>query len=245
MTVIRRTPLHTATVVDARDVTPRMRRITLHAPTLAPPRPAQDVELVLADPTGRKVKRRYTITRYREGDFDVDVLRHGHDGPGTAWGASTTPGDQVQFFGPRGRLELRAAAWHLFVGDESAIPAIAELTVAVSRDDAPAQVLALIEVGDAADEMAVAADVRWLHRDETPPGTPDLFERALEGFTPPPGDGHAYVLGESRVVAALRPRLHELGLGNDQLYVKGYWNVGRVAARTIRRDGGGKTDIRL
>lgn len=224
MTVIRRTPLHTATVVDAGDVTPRMRRITLHAPTLAMPRPAQDVELVLADATGRRVKRRYTITHYRDGRFDVDALRHGHDGPGTAWAATTTPGAQIQFFGPRGRLELRAAAWHLFIGDESALPAISELAAAV---DAPAQ--ALIEVDDASDEMDVAAEVRWLHRAGAPAGASDLFEQALDGFRPPPGTGHAYLLGESRVVAALRPRLHELGLGNDQLYVKGYWNVGRVA----------------
>jgi NADPH-dependent ferric siderophore reductase len=226
-TVVRRTPLHAATVVDARDLTPRMRRITLHAPTLDEPRPAQDIELVLTDDTGRKVKRRYTITHYRDGHFDVDALRHG-TAPGASWAATTKPGDDIRFFGPRGKLELRDAAWHLFVGDESALPAIAELAGAIRT---PAY--ALIEVGGPDDELPVDAEVRWLHRDTTaggptPPGTTDLFGAALDAYTPPPGDGHAYLLGESRVVAALRPRLHALGLGNEQLYVKGYWNVGRL-----------------
>src|SRR5262245_53503692 len=181
MTVIRRTPLHTATVVGATDLTPRMRRITLRAPTMTTPNPAQDVELVLADDTGRRVKRRYTIRTFRPdtGELDVDALRHGHGGPGTAWAADAAPGDQIQFFGPRGRLELRAADWHLFVGDASAMPAIAALAEAV---DAPTY--ALVEVGDAADEIELAAEVRWLHRGGTPPGAAELFSAALDGFTP-------------------------------------------------------------
>jgi NADPH-dependent ferric siderophore reductase len=223
MAVIRRTPLHTGTVVDAHDLTPRMRRITVSAPTLERPRPAQDVELVLADGTGRKVKRRYTITRYRDGRFDVDALLHG-DAPGATWAARTAPGDEVQFFGPRGRLELRDADWHLFMGDESALPAIAELATAVRT---PAY--ALLEVRDEKDELPVAAEAHWLHRGGAPPGGADLLGAAVEAFEPPPGIGHAYAMGESRVVSALRPGLHALGIPNEQLYVKGYWNVGRVA----------------
>ena len=222
MSVVRRTPLHAATVVAARDLTARMRRITLHAPTLESPRPAQDVELVLGDDTGRKVKRRYTITRYGGGHFDIDALLHG-DAPGANWAAAASAGDHVEFFGPRGKLELRPAAWHLFVGDESALPAIAELTA-----DVHTPAYALIEVGSEADELAVDAEVRWLHRGAARPGGPDLLGTAIDAFAPPPGRGRAYLLGESRVVAALRPALHALGLTNEQLYVKGYWNVGRV-----------------
>src|SRR5262249_1619681 len=122
--------------------------------------------------------------------------------------------------------ELRAADWHLFVGDESAIPAIAALAEAI---DVPAAgKYALVEVGDPSDEIELAAEVSWLHRGVTPPGTAELFSAALDGFSRPAGDGHAYLLGESRVVAGLRPRLNDLGLRNEQLYVKGYWNLGRA-----------------
>jgi NADPH-dependent ferric siderophore reductase len=233
--VIRRTPLHSATVTAVRDLTPRMRRVTLHSPTLVVPRPAQDVELVLAEDTGRKVKRRYTIRHFRPdtSEFDVDALQHGHGGPGSAWAATTAPGDPVDFFGPRGRLELRAADWHLFVGDESALPAFAALIEALPGEQAA---IALIEVADPSDEVALTRaagelSVRWLHRGGSAPGTADLLARAMDELRPPPGAGHAYLLGESRAMVQLRPHLEPHGIGTDRTFLKGYWNVGRRSAR--------------
>lgn len=230
--VIRRTPLHTATVIAVHDLTPRMRRLTLQAPTVEPPRPAQDIELVLGDQTGRKVKRRYTIRQFRHGgsEIDVDALLHGHGGPGAQWAATARAGDNVQFFGPRGRLELRDADWHLFVGDESALPAFAALIEALP----PAQrAVALVEVGDASDEVAIERDhgelaVRWLHRGDVAPGTPDLLAGAVDELPTPTGTGRAYLLGESRAVVSVRSHLRAHGVGVDQTYLKGYWNVGRI-----------------
>lgn len=221
VTVIRRTPQHAATVIDVRELTPRMRRLTLHVPTLDEPRPAQDVELALLDDSGRKVKRRYTIRHHRGAahEIDLDALLHGH-GPGARWAATARPGDRIDLFGPRGKLELTDAAWHLLVGDESALPAIAALAEAV---DAPAY--ALVEVAGPADELPIPdATVSWLHRGETPPGTAGLLGAAIDGFTPPNGQGQGYLLGESRAVVALRERMQPLVAS---LYVKGYWNVAR------------------
>ncbi len=230
MTAIRRTPLHEATVVRAEPLTPRLRRITLQVPTLEPPRPAQDVELILTDDTGRKVKRRYTIRHYRADgpEIDLDAILHGH-GPGARWAAAARPGDRISFFGPRGRLALTGEDWHLFLVDESALPAAAALVEALPTNTAK---YVLAEVDGPDEELAIpGAQVRWLHRGSTPPGTPDLLDAALADFSAPAGDGHGYLLGESRVIAALRPRLHALGLPNERLYVKGYWNVGRPARR--------------
>lgn len=229
--VVRRTPLHHAIVAATQRLTPRMRRVTLRVPSLQPPRPAQDVELVLRDDAGRRVKRRYTIRHHRAdvGEIDIDALLHGQ-GPGAVWAAGAQPGDEIEFFGPRGRLEVRAADWHLFVGDESALPAFAALAEAVEESGSAA--FALIEVGDASDELPVRAEVRWLHRGgAVAAGTPGLLGPAVDEFSTPGGSGHAYLLGESRVVAALRPRLWARGLSNEQIYVKGYWNVGRTGKR--------------
>jgi NADPH-dependent ferric siderophore reductase len=231
---IRRTPLHDATVTAVRELTPRMRRITLHAPTLESSRPAQDVELVLCDETGRRVKRRYTIRQFRAGnrEIDVDALLHGHGGPGARWAAAANAGDPVQFFGPRGRLELRDADWHLFVGDEAALPAFAALIEALP---ATQHAVALIEVG-ASDELpmdrpAGEPAIRWLHRGDVAPGTPDLLARAIDDLPTPAGAGRAYLLGESRAVVSLRRHLAAHGIGGDRTYLKGYWNVGRTVRR--------------
>jgi NADPH-dependent ferric siderophore reductase len=230
--VIRRTPLHAATITAVRELTPRMRRLTLRAPTVESPRPAQDVEVVLGDEIGRKVKRRYTIRQFRDGnrEIDVDALLHGHGGPGAQWAATASAGDSVQFFGPRGKLELRDADWHLFVGDESALPAFAALIEALPPTQ---RAIALVEVGDASDEIGVQRDrgelaIHWLHRGDVPPGMPDLLAAALDELQTPPGAGRAYLLGESRAVVSLRSHLtaHRIGVG--QTYLKGYWNVGRI-----------------
>jgi NADPH-dependent ferric siderophore reductase len=222
-------------VTATRDLTPRMRRITVAAPTLRGfrPSPAQDVELLLVDRTGRRVKRRYTIRHARPevGEFDLDAVLHGGDGPGAAWAATAAAGDPVSFFGPRGRLRLTDADWHLFVGDESALPAFAELAAALPAGQ-PATVL--VEVSDRADEIALprptdgGVRVRWLHRQGAAPGQPDLLAAALAAVQPPSGAGHGYLLGESRAMVALRPHLRRLGVEDRAIYLKGYWNLGRL-----------------
>ena len=128
-----------------------MRRITVTSPAFATvqPRPAQDVELVLVDGTGRKVKRRYTI-----GMPDPTAASGTSTCCSTATGlapggARRQPSAIGSAFGPRGRLVLTDADWHLFVGDESALPAISALVEALPPSQ---RAIALVEVGAVPDE---------------------------------------------------------------------------------------------
>lgn len=51
---------------------------------------------------------------------------HGDDGVAGPWAANATPGDALVFAGPSGAYRPDPGAdWHLMVGDESALPAIA------------------------------------------------------------------------------------------------------------------------
>jgi NADPH-dependent ferric siderophore reductase len=203
-----------------------MRRVTVRADAMrdVEVQPAQDVELLLRESSGRRVKRRYTIRQARaaSGELDLDVLLHG-DGPGARWGAAAQPGDEVEFQGPRGKLELRPATWHLLVGDESALPAIAAICEALGGRE-PA--VAVIEVQDETDELPVPADVRWVHRGATPAGGAELLGAALDGLKAPSG-AHGYLMGETRAMVALRTVLEAHGIEHDAIFVKGYWNLGR------------------
>lgn len=225
--IVRRSPAHTARVIAARAVTPRMRRITVRADSMrgVEIRPAQDVELLLRDDSGRRVKRRYTIRAARPdtGELDLDVLLHGA-GPGSAWAAGVRPGEQVEFQGPRGKLQLRPAGWHLLVGDESALPAIASICEALPARE-PA--LALIEVEDEGEEVPVPGEVTWIHRRGAAPGTAELLGAALADRPLPADAGHAYLLGETRAMVALRALVEDRGFAHDAVFVKGYWNRGR------------------
>ena len=220
------------TVAAVIDLGPRMRRITLAGDPLADfvALPGQDVVLHLPDGEGGGLSRRYTIRHLDNLSrrLDLDFVRHGL-GPGALWAESVQVGDAVEIFGPRGKTPLVGAGWQLFAGDESAIPAIAEMVSALPSDT---QVMALIEVRDAEDEQSMqsdaAVDLRWLHRLTTAPGDADLLDTAMQAVPIPDADRHAYLFGESRVVRRLRDQLHGRGLKPAEVSAKGYWNLGRA-----------------
>src|SRR5450755_1332223 len=145
-----------------------MRRISVTGRSLADlaPLPGQDVVVHVSDGHGGGVSRRYTIRNLDTAAcrLDLDIVMHGY-GPGAAWAASVAVGDDVEVFGPRGKVRLADAGWQLFAGDESAIPAIAEMIAALPPGTAGT---ALIEVADADDEQPIVGPeqlgVRWLHR---------------------------------------------------------------------------------
>jgi NADPH-dependent ferric siderophore reductase len=225
---------HRARVVGVDRMTPRMRRVTLHAPTLTalPLQPAQDVGLVFTDPgTRRELRRRYTIRAADRaaGTVVLDGILHGH-GPGATWFATAEPGWEVTLVGPRGKVAIARADWHLFVGDESALPAFAELAAALPSH---ARAQAVIEVEDAAEEQPLSASgavaITWVHRSGTPAGHAEGLAAAVAAAALPSGIGAAYLLGESRAMIALRAVVVERGIAADDVFIKGYWNRGRGA----------------
>ncbi|MCW2527755.1 MAG: putative siderophore-interacting protein, partial [Pseudonocardiales bacterium] len=142
------------------------------------------------------------------------------------WFASASEGDVVDVVGPRGKIEIETGAdWHYFVGDESGLPAFAELIAGLP---AGAVARALIEVTSAADELALESDAdvqtTWIHRGSSPAGKSELLATAIGAAELPTGVGQAYLLGESRSVVVLRGGLGERGLLGPQVFLKGYWN---------------------
>src|SRR5690349_12806618 len=125
-------------VTGAAQLTPHMRRMELTAPELDgfSYAPGQDVMLLVAAEGSRPVRRRYTIRHLDLGRrlLTIDVVLHG-DGPGERWIRAAGPGDRVEGIGPRGKITtVPAADWHLFMGDESALPAIFAMTESLPGD---------------------------------------------------------------------------------------------------------------
>jgi NADPH-dependent ferric siderophore reductase len=222
-------------VVDSARLTPHMQRLRLTAPQLDGfgYLPGQDVMLLVAAEGNRPVRRRYTIRQFDEAArlLTLDVVLHG-DGPGERWVRSARPGDRIEGIGPRGKITMSAAAdWHLFLGDESALPAMFAMTEALPPDRAATLVL---EIPDESDEqdLAAAATIRisWLHRLGAPPGDPSALAAEAAEIELPPGRGQAYLFGEATVVSRLREVLTERGLSQDQMSPKAYWGRGRANA---------------
>lgn len=177
--------------------------------------------------------RTYTVRAldHDAGELVIDFVHHGDTGLAGPWAASAAPGDRFRVMGPGGVYAPDPDAdWHLLVGDEAALPAIA---ASLERIGPGVPAVALVQVGSAADEQALASpsalDLRWLHRDPVD-GDPDgtqLVEhvRSLEF---PPGRVHAFVHGEAVAVREVRRHLlRERGVPRDALSVSGYWRRGQ------------------
>ena len=222
-------------VVDSARLTPHMQRLRLTAPQLGGfgYLPGQDVMLLVAAEANRPVRRRYTIRRLDPAArlLTLDIVLHG-DGPGERWVRSARPGDTIEGIGPRGKITTSAAAgWHLFIGDESALPAAFAMTEALPPGRPATLVLEIPGRGDEQD-LAAAARTRicWLDRRGGPAGDPAALAAAAAEIELPPGRGHAYLSGEATVVSRLREVLAGRGLAQDQISPKAYWGRGRANA---------------
>jgi NADPH-dependent ferric siderophore reductase len=222
-------------VVEAGLLTPHMRRLRLTAPQLASfgYAPGQDVMLLVDVDGNRPVRRRYTIRGLDQASRTVtlDIVLHG-DGPGERWVRAARPGDKIEGIGPRGKITTAEGAdWHLFVGDESALPAIFRMAESLPGSTQARVLLEIPGPDDEQDLHAIAAThVTWLHRAGGPAGQPAALAAATGQLALPAGHGHAYLLGEARVVARLREVLAGRGLEADQVSPKAYWGRGRANA---------------
>jgi NADPH-dependent ferric siderophore reductase len=222
-------------VAGSRLLTPHMQRLQLTAAELAEFQysSGQDVMLLVAADGNRPIRRRYTIRSLDRARLllTLDVVLHG-SGPGERWVRAASPGDRIEGIGPRGKITPSASAdWHLFIGDESALPAIFAMTESLPGDSSATL---LLEVPDPDDEQELSAVARtrvsWLHRLGGPAGDPAALATEAAEVELPPGNGHAYLLGEARTVSLLRDVLGNRGLSPDQLSPKAYWGRGRANA---------------
>ncbi|WP_329389671.1 siderophore-interacting protein [Streptomyces sp. NBC_01716] len=185
--------------------------------------------------------RTYTVREWNPaaGEITIDFVVHGDEGLAGPWAAAAKPGETVRFLGPGGSYAPDPAAdWHLFVGDESALPAIA-----ASVEQAPegARIKVFVEVEAPEEEQKIAApagaEIVWLHRGGRPVG--EALVAAVRALEFPAGDVHAFVHGEAGFVKELRRHLrHDRQIPRERLSISGYWRLGQndEAWRAVKRE---------
>lgn len=189
---------------------------------------------VLVDEAARPIARDYTPRRYdaAANELDIDFAIH-EAGPATRWALSAKPGSRIGVGGPRGSfLVPDDFDWYLFVGDETALPAIGrrleELRVG-------ARAIVLAEVKGASEQQTFDSSAfvatTWLHRGDREPGTTTLVDDALSALELPDGDGFAWIACETDTAKRLRRILIEQR-GHPKAWLKaaGYWKRGAANA---------------
>ncbi len=172
----------------------------------------------------RPAIRTYTVRRFdpATAELDVDFVLHAGHGPAAAWARDARPGSWVGVSEPGGRyVPDPSAEFHVVIGDETALPAVATVLDALP-DGVPA--LAFLEVADADEEQELPATVTWVHRGAARPGVP--LADAVRTAQFPAGHGQAWLSGESGCVKDLRKHLlDERGLDRRAVYATGYWRA--------------------
>ena len=245
--------LRVLTVRSVRDLTPRMRRISFEGHDLARyaapdqihcrllfqekggaehqwPHLDDNGRIVWPD-AGKLASRIFTIRRIdpAAGTLDIDFVLHGGTGLGTSWAMAATPGDVAGILGPAAHGP-KPASWSLLVGDETGLPGIARILEGLP---ASAKGVALIEVGDVAEEQEIdrpsGFEIRWLHRDGAAPGTTTLLADALR-LVAFPSDHDAlfcWIGAEFSAFRDMRAYLRsEIGLPASRVIAFSHWRRG-------------------
>jgi len=196
----------------------------------------------LAIPLGAPVpaSRHYTPRHYdgAANTLEIDFALH-EAGPATAWALQAQPGQPLGMGGPRASTIIPTTFdWHLLIGDDTALPAIARRLTELPPD---ATVVALAEVEDADGEqrftMPARTTLKWVHRHGRAAGSEPLLQQALRELVLPSGDYHAWIACESSTAKALRAQLlDECGAQPQWIRAAGYWRRGE--ADTHDRHGG-------
>ena len=182
-------------------------------------------------PEAWPVLRTYTV-RWLDAEakeLAIDFVVHGDEGIAGPWAARAEPGDVMHVRGPSGAYTPDPAAdWHLFVGDEAGLPAIAAALEALPTG---ARAVAFVEVGGADDEIALATvaelEMHWLHRGDAPAGTTTLLDDAVRAWSWLPGRAQAFIHGESTLLKSVRPYvLNDRGVARADVSVSAYWRRG-------------------
>ncbi len=178
--------------------------------------------------------RDYTPRRYDagRGELALDFVMH-HDGPATDWARHARPGHFLGIGGPRGSLVTPVGFdWHLLIGDETAVPAIAR-----RLEELPASSRAIVRIRISRDDgriplqAACPLDLEWLVGE---PGEADsgagVLEAATRALSLPTGEGYAWAAGEYSKIKAVRRHLVDVhGLDKGRIRAASYWRRARPA----------------
>lgn len=172
------------------------------------------------------LSREYTPRGFdpASGVLHFDFVLHGHGVAGT-WAAQVQVGQVLHLGGPRVSMLLPHADAYLLIGDETALPAIANW-LEMLPDDAQVTAHILIEDDSARIDLRrpKAAQVHWHVVDAT---DAQAMVRLL-GRVPPRGT-YIWAGGERAAITALRTHLDGADLDRDQVDLSNYWTLGEAA----------------
>ena len=227
-------------VINSQELGKSMRRITLQGEDLANFPENQESGYVKIrfpknlDHEPSNAKKDYDLRSYTIRSFNLekrelvlDFLLHGDSGPASKWASSAQIGDSIEIAGPGPAILAADADWYLFVGDMTALPAIA---VNLEKLSSESKGIVLIEINSLEDKQELkkpeGVEVKWIINSDPLTGCEDLI-KALSGVEIKGGNPYAWVAGEFELLRFARKLLkYDKAFPKDSLYLSCYWKIG-------------------
>lgn len=176
--------------------------------------------------------RDFTPCRFDRERLELDLEFALHEaGPATVWARQATVGQTLGIGGPRGSMIIPVGFdWHLLVGDDTALPAIARR---LAELPARTKVYAVLEVEDPSAHVAfeTKADLSliWCYR-RGALSQQEILLQMVRAVQLPVGEGYAWAAGESASIRAVRAHLvSERGMPKSRIRASSYWKRGSDA----------------
>jgi len=241
-------PLPRRIRVDAIEhLSPLMRRVRFVGPELAGiawsgpaahlklifPLPGE-TEVVAPTPDGPRpaTMRTYTPRRIDAAapGLEVDFVLHG-EGPASTWAAQAQVGQELVMMGPApGHRIDPDAAWHVLIGDDTALPAIETLLEAISPGVGVTTFIEVVDPGETR-PLPGSPDARHhgLPRGDDPRHAGAALLAALATHAWPVGPGRVYIGCEAQAMRRIREAvIAASGLERRRVTGRGYWQLGAV-----------------
>lgn len=169
------------------------------------------------------ISRLYTPRAFdpATGQLVLDFVMHGHGIAGN-WAAEAKPGDRIHLAGPKSSMLIPEAGRYLLLGDETALPAIANW---LEMLPAAAAVTAHVLITDPAARLDLPpsnGSVKW-H-----PYDPADRQAYLPFAASPDADCFVWAAGERAAMSALQAHLTQIGHPKDMTDLTNYWTLGEA-----------------
>ena len=219
-------------VIQVKQITPHMRRVTLGGAGLKSfPADQESAYLKMmfqSEVSDRPMLRTYTVRYQRNDEIDVDFVLHHDGGPAATWAATVKPGETIEVRGPGPKkLVDTSADWFFIVGDMTALPAI---SVNIESLPANAKGHAVIEVTEKEDIQEISTpegfDIYWLVN-PNPGKDNQMLISKIRSLPWQNGRPSVWAACEFSSMRQLREYFrNERQLDKIELYISSYWKHG-------------------
>ena len=220
-------------VTNISQLSPNMKRITFHSKDFIDFPEDEDggyVKLLFKqESSDNSFLRPYTIRSFRKNklELDIDFSNHfGNQGYATKWASHAKIGDEILISGPGLKKPINENSdWFFFVGDMTALPAIA---CHLERIPKSALGFVVLEVISKDDKIQLIKPknikIKWVVKSKQ---NPSVLENTVKEINWLNGKPYVWVACEFNKMKSLRNFFQKnKKISKNEMYISSYWKLG-------------------